>query len=273
MATNITPTLFHIGPFLLTWQGLFIAVGLVVGMVVASKALRQTEIDSRVVEDLAIRVIPAAIVGARLFYVADSWNYYAVHPLEIFAVTRGGAAIYGAVIFGTVVAFLFARRRHLPIGPLFDALAPAQAIGLALGRFGDLLSGIFAGRPTTSPVTFRYVNSASPGPHATPVAPAAAYETVWDLAIFGLLIWLQRRGLPRGVAFWLFTGLYGLGRLWTGFLQVEPVDHFGLGQAQILGVIGLALSAISLAVILLKARAGYGYDGGTEQTHGATRDG
>lgn len=248
MIIDVNPLIAQLGPFSLTWEGLFDGTGALVGFVVASRNLRSVGIDPEPLYGILPWVVLAAIVGARVLHVADSWDYYAVHPLDIVAVTRGGASLYGALLVGTAAAFVLARRRHWPLGVFFDATAPAQALGLALGYVGSLLTGSYLGRPTPSALAVEYVNPHSFDHRHLPVEPAAAYAIVWCLAILALLILLHRRGLPDGFSFWIFTALFALGQVWIGSLRDLPPDAFSLGQPQIIGLIVGSVSVVVLAV-------------------------
>lgn len=249
MSLDVNPWIAYVGPFSLTWQGIFIGVGIVAALALASRHLESSGLNPDLASELAIFVVIPAILGARLFHVFDTWAFYAVHPLEVFEVTRGGAAIYGAIIVGTGAALAFARLRHVPISTFLDALAPAQVLGLATGRIGDLLTGASLARPSTLPIAITYVNPASFDQHHAPVHPVAAYEIIWDLAILLLILRIRRARLPRGVSFWTFTALYGAGQIWTGFFRDEPVDLYGMGQAQIIGLFCLVVGVIALLSI------------------------
>ena len=255
MLIDVDPTIVRAGPFPLTWQGIFIALGIVAGLLVFARALRSRGVDGEVAVDAAIWILPPAFVGARLFHVMDAWNYYAVHPLDVFAIYRGGATVYGAVIVGTFVGLLFARRRRLPLGGFFDAAASGQAFGIAVGRIGDVLTGAYIGRQTDWPIGVKYVNPASYDQRQQFVHPVAAYEVIWDLAIFVLLTRLLVR-LPSGWSFLIFTILYAFGQIVMGFLRVEAPDVGTLGQAQLIGIVALGLATIG--VMLLNLRSPHG---------------
>jgi len=246
---DVNPIIAHVGPLVLSWQGFFTGVGLFVALWLATTHLRQHGVDPASLYDATLWAVPASILGARVFHVVDNWNYYAMHPLDVVAITRGGAAVYGSVVFGSIAGLLFCRQRGLPIGTFFDAIAPAQALGLAIGRVGDLLTGGSLGRPTTLPFAVAYVNPASFDPRHALVHPAAAYLIAWDLAVFALLIWFRRQRLRPGVSFWSFSALFAVGQFGDGFFRVEPLDAYGLDQAQIVGAILLLLSVIALLAI------------------------
>lgn len=246
MLINVDPVIAQVGPFVLSWQGLFIALGLLLGLLVGAGELSRREIHPDVAYDAALWIIVPGLVGARLFHVFDSWNYYAYHPLDIVALNQGGAAIYGAILVGTFFALLYVRRRRIAVGRFVDAAALAQAVGLAVGEVGDFLTGAYLGRPTTGFLAVKYVNPNSFDQSGVFVYPAAGYEILWNLGIVAVLLWLRGKRAPVGLSFWVFTALFAIGQIWIGFLRDLPVDVAGLGQVQLIAIGCLALSSVVL---------------------------
>ena len=96
--------------------------------------------------DLVFVVVPAAIIGSRLYYVVFKWDYYLVHLNEIYKIWHGGLAIHGAVIGGALAAFIYTRRKNLPFWKLADFIAPSLILGQAIGRWGNYFNQEAYGR-------------------------------------------------------------------------------------------------------------------------------
>ncbi|HLH74803.1 MAG TPA: prolipoprotein diacylglyceryl transferase family protein [Chloroflexota bacterium] len=250
MLIDVDPILVDWGPFAVTWQGLFIGIALLVGITSTAWHFAAQGVRPDAAYDAVIVVVPAGIIGARLFHVADSWNYYAYHPLEILAFGQGGFTLYGAIFGGTAGGFLYARARGLPLGRFFDAVAIPQALAFAIGEVGDLITGAYLGRPTTSVIAVKYINPRAFDQSGAFVQPVAAYEILWNLAIIFVLSRLGKSALP-GRRFWLFSFLFALGQFWTGFFRDLPIDLAGLGQTQIIAAIVLVASAMAFALITI----------------------
>ncbi|HVB97334.1 MAG TPA: prolipoprotein diacylglyceryl transferase family protein [Chloroflexota bacterium] len=251
MLIGVDPILLQYGLVTLTWQGLFIGIALLVGLSSAARHLAAAGLHPDLAYDAALISVPTGIIGSRLFHVADTWNYYAYHPLQIVAVAEGGYSIYGAIVFGTVASYFFARNRRLPLGRFFDATAVPQALALAIGELGDLLTGAYLGHPTTSLFAVRYINPRAFDQSHSFVYPVAAYEIMWNLAIVIVLNRLGRNASP-GRSFWLFTFCFALGQLWTGFFRDLPIDFAGLGQDQLVAVLFLVISVMALTLIAVR---------------------
>ncbi|MBI4317821.1 MAG: prolipoprotein diacylglyceryl transferase [Chloroflexi bacterium] len=236
---NIDPILAMIGPFAVSWHGFFSAVGILIGLWVAAQLVRKAGIDKEHVYNTAIWAVPAGIVGARLFHVVDKFEYYAANPLAILAIQEGGLAIYGGLAGGILAGVLYARRHNLPLGRFADAIAPALILGQAIGRIGDVINGEHRSLPADLPWSVVYTHPNTAGERGLAVHPAVGYELVWDLAVFGVLLWLLGR-LPRsGTLFWAYVALYAVGRFWTGFFREDTVVSFGLRQAQLIAIAGI----------------------------------
>src|SRR5262245_33028066 len=136
MIVNIDPNLIVIGPFVLSWHGLFSAVGLGAGIWIAVRLLRGTVVPEDGVMRSACWCTSGGLVGARLLHVIDQWDYYSQRPLQILLLNEGGIAIFGAILGGTIGGVAYALIRRLPVGLLLDAGGVGLILGQAIGRIG-----------------------------------------------------------------------------------------------------------------------------------------
>ena len=107
----IDPVAFQIGPLAIRWYALCIVSGLILAVYLASKEAPKKNILSEDILDFILIAFPLSIIGARLYYVIFRFDYYSQHLGEIFAVWNGGLAIYGGLITGAIVLYIFADRR------------------------------------------------------------------------------------------------------------------------------------------------------------------
>ncbi|MBI3933041.1 MAG: prolipoprotein diacylglyceryl transferase [Acidobacteria bacterium] len=238
----IDPNLAQLGPFTVSWHGLFTAVGLLVAMWLALRLATRMGVTEDDVLGVATWAVPGGIVGARLFHVIDQWGYYSQNPVQIFLLNEGGIAIYGAIIGGTATGILYATWRKLPIGRLADVGAFGLITGMAIGRLGDIINGEHHGKPTDGPWSVSYTHPNTLGESGQAVHLAVGYELLWDLAVFALLVQF-RRSVPRpGVLFLLYLVLYSVGRFWISFFRQDTIMFLGLSQAQIVAVLSIAVA-------------------------------
>ena len=266
----------RLGPLMVSWHGIFTAVGIFFGVGLPIRLLR-----GRVSEDdgyaIATWGVIGGIIGARLFHVLDLFSYYVEHPEQILFIWTGGIAVWGAVIGGILGGYLVALRRKVPIGITADAAVSGLGLGLAIGRIGDIINGEHHAIECTVGICVSYTHPESLGQGPLlqgaryspgPVHLAVGYEMIYVLAIVGLALWLFtrrdrsgegsaiRRTLVPGAIFWGFIFLYGLGRLAISSLRIaDPTSFLDLRQDQLVGLASMIVSVPALLYVLRRARA------------------
>jgi phosphatidylglycerol:prolipoprotein diacylglycerol transferase len=214
------------------------------------------------IADLLPLLVVGAVIGARVYYVALEWRQYAGNWGDIFAIWRGGIAIHGALIGGSLVTILYCRWRRQPFWSLLDVLVPAVALGQAIGRWGNFFNSEAFGLPTDLPwkLAIPVANRPSEFLFATGFHPTFLYESLWNLGVCLLLLQLlrsARRGriqLPAGALSCVYLMAYSSGRLWIEGLRLDPLCLFslppfcagGLRMAQLISLLLIALGALGL---------------------------
>ena len=247
----MNPRLFGV----ISIYGLLIACAMAVSVFLCSRQEKRLGLPKDLTYDLALWVIPAGVIGARLYYVAFQWDMYRQNPLSILYIWEGGLAIYGGVIGGTLAVFAFSRIRKVPFGKLADMIAPALILSQAIGRWGNYFNGEAYGRLIENPALQWFplaVNVDGAWHMAT-----FFYESVWDLLGF-LVLWLTRKKITRpGNLFLLYLVWYGLGRAFIEGLRTDSLMFGPFRVSQFLSVL-LCLGA-GAALILQKAKKRSGF--------------
>jgi phosphatidylglycerol:prolipoprotein diacylglycerol transferase len=260
--TSPGPLVFQLGPIALRWYGLLISLAVLLGLVLATRLGRTRGIDAAVIADLLPLLVVGAVIGARVYYVALEWRQYAGNWGDIFAIWRGGIAIHGALIGGSLVTILYCRWRRQPFWSLLDVLVPAVALGQAIGRWGNFFNSEAFGLPTDLPwkLAIPVANRPSEFLFATGFHPTFLYESLWNLGVCLLLLQLlrsARRGriqLPAGALSCVYLMAYSSGRLWIEGLRLDPLCLFslppfcagGLRMAQLVSLLLIGLGALGL---------------------------
>lgn len=244
----IDPILFSFGHFALRWYSLIILAAIATGIWIASAEAERKGFGKATIQNLALWLVLAGIVGARLFHVADHWDHiYSLDPIRILYVWEGGLAIWGAVIGGFIalVVGTWLQGWRLPL--LLDMLAPAVVLGQAIGRLACVITGDAMGKPTTGPFGFAYVSPNAMVPQlGVYYTPTPVYELIMNVGIFALLWRLRKKDLPDGALFFTYLLLYGSGRFLITFWSAYREIAFGLNQAQL-----ISLAAVVVALPLL----------------------
>ncbi len=233
------PVLFHLGaiPIPSFWAMAFL--GFFVGLLVVRRGVVERGYDLRFAYDLVLWAYVGGWIGARLFVIPSGWNYFVEDPLA-FLLSSSGWVWYGGVIGGAVAVLWWAHRVGMPLAVAGDIMAPALAIGLAVGRIGCQLAGDGDyGVPTDLPWGMSYPQGALPTTDR--VHPTPIYETVLYAAIF-VALWRQRgRGLPPGHLLGQYLVYSGAARFAVEFVRRNPGWILGLTTAQWFSVASMVL--------------------------------
>ena len=248
----------QLGPVSLRWYGVLIASAVLIGMALSQRLARMRQLNPDLVGDLVIWLIVGAIPGARLYYVLFQWNYYSQHPEQILAIWRGGIAIHGAIIGGTLAAILFSRLKQCSFWRLADVVAPSLILGQAIGRWGNFFNSEAFGSPTNLPWKLFIPTEHRPPGYAAEAYyhPTFLYESLWNLMVFGLLmaLFLQLPKLKRGTLFLVYAIAYSLGRFWIEALRTDSLMLGPLKMAQMVSLIGIVIGSIGLVWLYLLKR-------------------
>jgi phosphatidylglycerol:prolipoprotein diacylglycerol transferase len=236
------PDVLHIGPIPIHLFGICLAIAFVAAGWVTADGFERRGYPAELASSVVVWAAVGGIVGARLWILLDAWPEFVAAPLTFIA-TGGGFVWYGGLLGGALAVTLFFRRHGIAWLRGADAIAPALALGQAIGRIGCQLSGDGDwGKETTLPwgMSYPYAVVGWDKPPGVRVHPTPLYELALYLVIFAML-W-RRRGQPAadGTMIGLYLVLASVARFAVEFVRVNPQVALGLTEAQ--------LTAIALAV-------------------------
>ena len=217
------PVLIDLGVYQLRSYGVFVALAILTGIWFTTREASRTGLDPAVVTDAAWPIVLAALVGARLYYVAfnDPADYLA-RPLEILAVWHGGLSVHGALLAGLLAAVWYARRRRLGFWRFAEVVAPGVILGQTVGQIACLLNGDTYGKPTALAWGIVFTDPRAMAPVGVPLHPIQLYELLAYLAVF-LVVWrVSRRPSQEGAVVLTYAFGYGLARFVVEFFRGDP---------------------------------------------------
>jgi prolipoprotein diacylglyceryl transferase len=240
----------HIGPLQLRAYGLMIALGVIAAVWLTGKRIVERRIGkSEDAAAIALWAVPAGIIGARIYHVITDPELFKGQWYRVFYIWEGGLGIWGGIGLGVAVGLLVARRRGIPLLPLLDAAAPGLALAQAIGRWGNYWNQELFGRPTTLPWGLEIDIQNRPDGYTQYATfhPTFLYESLWNLALCGLLLLIDRRHRLRpGRLFVVYVAGYTLARFFIERIRIDTANK----------ILGLRVNEWVSALIFLAA-AGY----------------
>jgi phosphatidylglycerol---prolipoprotein diacylglyceryl transferase len=236
----------HLGPVTIAWHGLTIAIGILVGGFAAARYLHERELDVEPLYPIGFLLVIGAIVGGRLFYLAE-------HGGPVFGTT--GFTFDGGVILAAVLIAAYVWRERL--GAVYlDAVAAGLPLGVAVGRIGDVINGEHYGPQSDFVLAVRNSNpdALTPNPHLA-YHNGGLYEVLFGAAIFAIVWPLRHRIRTTGMLVWLVLGLFALGRFFEFFYRSDsPELALGLNNAQWTSIVLLPLCVVGAFITARHAR-------------------
>ncbi len=239
------------------WYGIMVALAVVVVILwLLLEVRRGAKFSYDTILTAALVAIPSGVIISRLLHVIDMWGYYSQNPGQI--IGASGLTIYGAILGATLGIWIYSKFSKFNFAYLADLLAPAVPLAQAVGRVGCTLNGCCYGLPTSLPWGIVYTDPQSYGysaslalPPGMGLHPTQPYEIIYLLIIFGVIFSLRGRFKPDGSLFLIYLSLYSLWRIGIDFLREGTPFILGLHQAQVIGIIVLA---IAVPILVLRTR-------------------
>ncbi len=237
--------------------------GMVVAAWLAARRAKQNGLDPEHVWNGFVWVIVLGLIGARLYHVLTpspdsnlSLQYYLDNPLQIFAIWNGGLGIYGGLIGGAIAIWWYTRRYKQPLFKWMDIVIPGVALAQAIGRWGNFVNNELYGAPTTLPWAI-YIPPEKRLPEYAQYStfhPLFLYESLWNLASFGVLLFVERRFRQRlrdGDLTLIYAILYPVGRFLLDFVRL---DSNSLGLLTTAQAVSLVTCLIAIGILVIRHR-------------------
>ena len=222
--------IIEIGPLDIRIYGIMIALGVIVAVLFIGWRMQQRGMNSEIAVSLAWVVVPAGLIGARIYHVITDWRRFSDEDRwgDVVRIWEGGLGIPGAIIGGVLAGAVLCRMRGWSLAEMLDIAAPALLAAQAIGRLGNWFNQELFGRPTDLPWGLEIDPTNRPAEYYsdTTFHPTFLYEALWMLALMGALLWLDKlRKLPVGHLFALYVLGYASGRIWIEFLRVDRASE------------------------------------------------
>ena len=248
----------ELGPLRIHFYALFILTGIILALLLTESRLKARGVEAGVALDVSFWAIPFGILGGRFFHVITHPNDYFYQGADLlapFRIWEGGLAIYGALLFGAVGAFIGSRKSGIKFTSYLDAVAPGILLAQAIGRWGNYFNNELFGLPTDLPWGLEIPSSNPAYPAGLPEGvlfhPTFLYESIWSLIGVAILLAADRRfNLRWGRMIGLYLIYYSVGRIWVEAIRIDPSEiilglRINIWSAIAGIVVGLAVMVIS----------------------------
>ena len=248
----------ELGPLRIHFYALFILSGIILALLLTESRLKARGVEAGVALDVSFWAIPFGILGGRFFHVITHPNDYFYQGADLlapFRIWEGGLAIYGALLFGAVGAYVGSRKAGIKLTSYLDAVAPGILLAQAIGRWGNYFNNELFGLPTDLPWGLEISSSNRAYPAGLPEGvlfhPTFLYESIWSLVGVALLLAADKRfNLRWGRMIGLYLIYYSVGRIWVEAIRIDPSEiilglRINIWSAIVGIVVGLAVMVIS----------------------------
>lgn len=265
------PKTFSVFGFTIAFYGLIIGTAVLCGVLMAANVAKKEDLDPDIIWDFAIYAVIFSVIGARLYYVAFSWDIYKDDLLSIFNTRRGGLAIYGGVIGAFLTLFVYARIKKISPWKIGDCGVFGLVLGQIIGRwgnffnreaFGEYTDSLFAMRLPLEAVRVKEVTEshlagmmAMGDVNFIQVHPTFLYEGMWNFVLLLFMLLYRKHKKFEGQMCLIYLGGYGLGRFFVEGLRTDQllIPGTAIAVSQLLAIV---LFAFSLGVIgVIRARS------------------
>lgn len=252
------PIFIDLGPLVVRWYGLLIAMAFISAIEIAKflqkirKADEKELLDPDKYSTFAFIAMISGIIGARLWFVVLSFDYFKDHLLEAPAIWLGGISIQGGLLGAAIGTYIFCKTNMNKYSYFLALTATAMPFAQALGRWGNFFNEEAFGQITNLPWKL-YISHTGNYHH-----PTFLYESAWNILVFFILVWMNfkmaNKGYKRSDNYALigsYLALYSFGRFLIEPIRTDSLTIAGVPAASILAILGIA---IGLAVILWNKR-------------------
>ena len=238
--------LITIGPFTIYWYSFIIIAAVLLGSAIATKYSRSQNMPSTIISDMILGLVISAIIGARVYYVIFNFKEYKDYLIDIFQIWKGGLAIYGAIIGGTIYLLYYCKKKKVSFIKMLDVCSLSLLLGQAIGRWGNFFNQEAYGVVTTDThlkslfipefiIKGMYIE----GAYRT---PTFLYESSWCLIGVLILATIRKKNsqiVGKQISFYMIW--YGIGRF---FIEGMRTDSLYFGNYRISQIVSLIIAII-----------------------------
>jgi phosphatidylglycerol:prolipoprotein diacylglycerol transferase len=248
------PIAIHLGPLAVHWYGLMYLLAFMQFIALGRLRVRQPHVagagwKKEDLDDMLFYGVLGVVIGGRLgevlFY---NPAYYFSHPLEIFAIWKGGMSFHGGFLGVMIAMWIWGRRAGRSLFEVLDFIAPMVPLGYAAGRIGNFINAELPGRVADASLPWAMI---WPNVDNLPRHPSPIYQALVDGVLLFFILWLYaRRPRPTMAVSGVFALGYGCARFFTEYFRTPDYEVTFAGWTISAGQM-LSVPMIVLGIVLL----------------------
>ena len=228
------PVAFSIFGIDVYWYGIIIITGMILAILISKYRAKKWGVNPEIIDDIVLVILPAAIIGARLYYVIFEWEHYRGDFLKIIDIRSGGLAIHGGIIGAVISGYIYCKKKDIDFFVLADIILPTVILAQGIGRWGNFVNQEAYGGPTDLPWALII--------DGKKYHPTFLYESIGDILIFLFLhFYITKRQKHIGLNTGLYLILYGILRYFVEGLRTDSLYLGNIRVAQLVSIIGIFL--------------------------------
>lgn len=244
------PASFEVFGHTIYLYGIVTAVAFIAALLYASRRADRLGMKSDDAFDLVLWLLPFAIIGCRIYYVAFEWDRYKDNLWDVFKIWEGGMAMFGGTIAGTITAIIWSKIKKIPFGATLDLAASGLILGQAIGRWHNFVNREAFGRVTD---VFCRMGLTQPGKETIYVHPTFLYESLWNFVGFSIInfFWYKKDNRKYDGQIFLFYILwYGTGRAMVEGLRTDSlyIPGTNIRTSQLVAIVTAIAALVALIV-------------------------
>ncbi len=240
--------ILKLGPITIHGYGLLIAIGILVALFIGERRAKKRNLNPDEIFNLTLLCAFFGFFCAKLLFCIVEWKMFIQNPVSV--LKMNGFVVYGGIVGGIFIAWLWCRLRKLAFWEYFDVVLPSVAVAQGIGRIGCFLAGCCYGRETDSFIGIAFSNSQY-APNGVKLIPTQLISAAGMLGIAGILFWYARKPRKTGSVGALYLILYSIGRFVIEFFRNDYRGAIGvLSTSQFISLFIVIIGAVILGISL-----------------------
>lgn len=264
------PYYMKIGNFKLPSYGLMIAIGIILGTILAYKRAycklkriypeykgdykqlnTKLPAPENIIDMIMVGVI-AGVIGGKLLFIIPNIKAV-IESGNIIEFLANGFVIYGAIIAGAAAITAYCALKKKDTLSCLDSLIPYVSLAQGFGRIGCFLVGCCYGKPTQCPIGVVFTSEYSLAPRGIKLIPTQMISSIGNFCFFVMLLIISNKAKKKGLALSAYMLLYSVGRFIIEFYRGDSIRGFigFLSTSQFISIF-IFIAGLLLTVKILK---------------------